>query len=246
MTDRLAELRAALMLLTRLPVWPGDAPPPVSHALWAFPLAGLAVGALALLVWQGAQLLDLPPVMAAVLALATMVLATGGLHEDGLADCADGLWGGRDRARRLAIMRDSRIGTYGTLALVLSLAIRGAGIVALGAGAGLALLLVSGASRAAPALLLATLPAARADGLGHAASAGAGAGGAAVAVGIAAACLLPFGLGGALLVGAGMAGLVLGFGRIARSRIGGQTGDVLGAAQQLAEIAGWIVLAALA
>lgn len=246
MTDRLAELRAALMLLTRLPVWPGDAPPPVSRALWAFPLAGLAVGALALLVWQGAQVLDLPPVMAAVLALATMVLATGGLHEDGLADCADGLWGGRDRARRLAIMRDSRIGTYGTLALVLSLAIRGAGIVALGAGAGLALLLVSGASRAAPALLLATLPAARSDGLGHAASAGAGAGGAAVAVGIAAACLLPFGLGAALLVGAGMAGLVLGFGRIARSRIGGQTGDVLGAAQQLAEIAGWIVLAALA
>ncbi|MFZ5750216.1 MAG: adenosylcobinamide-GDP ribazoletransferase, partial [Pseudomonadota bacterium] len=172
MTDRLAELRAALMLLTRLPVWPGDAPPPVSRALWAFPLAGLAVGALALLVWQGAQGLDLPPAMAAVLALATMVLATGGLHEDGLADCADGLWGGRDRARRLAIMRDSRIGTYGTLALVLSLAIRGAGIVALGAGAGLALLLVSGASRAAPALLLATLPAAREDGLGHAASAG--------------------------------------------------------------------------
>lgn len=250
MTDRLAELRAALMLLTRLPVWPGDAPPPVSRALWAFPLAGLAVGALALLVWQGAQVLDLPPAMAAVLALATMVLATGGLHEDGLADCADGLWGGRDRARRLAIMRDSRIGTYGTLALILSLAIRGAGIVALGAGAGLALLLVSGASRAAPALLLATLPAARADGLGHAASTGAGAGGgaggAAVAVGIAAACLLPFGLGAALLVGAGMAGLVLGFGRIARSRIGGQTGDVLGAAQQLAEIAGWIVLAALA
>ncbi|MFZ5751549.1 MAG: adenosylcobinamide-GDP ribazoletransferase, partial [Pseudomonadota bacterium] len=68
----------------------------------------------------------------------------------------------------------------------------------------------------------------------------------AVAVGIAAACLLPFGLGAALPVGAGMAVLVLGFGRIARSRIGGQTGDVLGAAQQLAEIAGWIVLAALA
>lgn len=248
MKARAGELRAALMMLTRLPVWPGEAPPPLARALWAFPLAGLAVGAVAMLVWQAAWALGLPPAMAAILALAALVLTTGGLHEDGLADCADGLWGGGDRARRLEILRDSRIGTYGALALILSLALRGAGLVALGAGGGLALLLVSGASRAAPALLLAVLPPARPDGLGHAASGGAGhtTRGAAIAAGLAGLCLLPLGLWAVLLVGLAMAALVLGFGQIARARFGGQTGDVLGAGQQLAEIAGWITLAALA
>src|SRR3546814_6586134 len=63
--------------------------------------------------------LALPPFAAAIIALAFAILVTGGLHEDGLADVADGFGGGHDKARKLAIMRDSRIGTYGVLALAL-------------------------------------------------------------------------------------------------------------------------------
>jgi len=247
MTVRLAELRAALMMLTRLPVWPGEAPPALSRALWAFPLAGLAVGAVAMLVWQGAGWLGLPPAMAAILALAALVAATGGLHEDGIADCADGFWGGRDPARRLEIMRDSRIGSYGALALVLSLALRGSGMVAAGAGAGLAILVLSAASRAAPAVLLVALPPARPDGLGRLAAGarGQGVAGALIAAGLGGLCLLPLGAVPALAVALAMALAVTVLALIARARIGGQTGDVLGTGQQIAEIAGWITLAAL-
>lgn len=247
MTSRLAELRAALMLLTRLPVWPGEAPPALSRALWAFPPAGLAVGAVAALVWSAAVALGLPGAMSAILAVTALAMATGGLHEDGLADCADGFWGGRDPARRLEIMRDSRIGSYGALALVLSLALRVSGMVAAGAGAGLAMLVLSGTSRAAPAVLLAALPPARSDGLGRRAAGGPGEAlpGALIAAGLGGLCLLPLGVATALAVAMAMVGAVTVLALIARARIGGQTGDVLGAGQQIAEIAGWITIAAL-
>src|SRR3546814_9783083 len=77
--------------------------------------------------------LALPPFAAAIIALAFAILVTGGLHEDGLADVADGFGGGHDKARKLAIMRDSRIGTYGVLALALVLAARGGSLAALAA-----------------------------------------------------------------------------------------------------------------
>ena len=91
----------------------------VAAAAWAWPLAGMAVGLLGaaaggLVLWLGVA-----PAAAAAIAIAAQIFATGALHEDGLADSADGLWGGWDKARRLAIMKDSRIGTYGVLALVL-------------------------------------------------------------------------------------------------------------------------------
>ncbi len=247
---RLAEVQLALMLLTRLPagVLPGP-PPGIGQAAWAFPLAGLAVGGvgaavLGLALWPG-----LPPVVAAGLALAAMVLATGGLHEDGLADCADGFGGGRDLAARLEIMRDSRIGSYGALALILVTGLRWqalAALAALGAWqAALALLALAALSRAVMPVLMAFLPPARPEGLGgHAARARSSDAVAALALGLALA-LVFIGPAAAFWAASAMALASLLMAWAAHRLIGGQTGDVLGATQQLAELAGLLAVLAL-
>lgn len=240
---RLAEVQLAVMLLTRLPAGRlGEPVPALGASVWAFPLAGLAVGAVGAAVLIAALAAGLAAPVAAGLALGAQMLATGGLHEDGLADLADGFWGGRERARRLEIMRDSRIGSYGTLALIVSVGLRWQAVAALAetpGRAGLALIAVAMTSRVASAMLLAVMPPARADGLGRSAS-GAGVQGALVAAALA---------GGPALFLAGMPGamavqalITLGLARLAKAKIGGQTGDVLGAAQQLAEIAALIAL----
>ena len=116
---RLDEARLALMLLTRLPVGRlKDPVPSLAEARWAYPLVGLVIGAIAWVAHHGALMLGLGPLPAALVALGAMVLVTGALHHDGLADFADGLGGGRDPDHRLEIMRDSRIGSYGALALI--------------------------------------------------------------------------------------------------------------------------------
>jgi adenosylcobinamide-GDP ribazoletransferase len=247
---RIAELRLAFMLLSRLPVGRLAEPaPPLAAAIWAFPVVGAAVGALGAGAFALGLAAGVPVAVAAGLALGVQVAATGALHEDGLADVADGFWGGRTPQRRLEIMRDSRIGSYGTIALVLALGLRWAAIAAvgagLGAGAAAAALVAAGmSSRAAPAVLLALLPPARADGLGRAAGAGASRRGAGVAALIAALPVLAVpGMFAALLAQAAAAA---GIARLARARIGGQTGDVLGASQQAAEIAALVCLAAAA
>lgn len=235
----------AFLTLTRLPVGQiaGEAPG-MAESAWAWPLVGALVGLIAALVHWAALALGLPPFMAAVLAVLALVLVTGALHEDGLADLADGFWGGRDPARRLEIMRDSRIGSYGTLALGFALLIR---VGALGSlppqMAGAALVGLSAASRAAMPVALWLMPPARGDGLGRAAG-GVAPGGvaAAVALGVALFALcLP---GSKLIALPVMAAAAAGLGLLARRKIGGQTGDVLGAMQQAAELAGWLVLAA--
>ncbi len=237
-----------MMLLTRLPAGRigGDAPG-LAASGWAWPLVGGLIGGLAAAVFGIAAWLGLPATMAALLALAAGALATGAMHEDGLADLVDGFGGGGDRAAKLRIMRDSQIGSYGTLALILSVGLRWAAITAL-AGTGLAVLALIGvaaASRAGLPLALSLMPAARDNGLGHMAARD-GAPGALIAVGIGAIFLLPLGLLPALIVGAAMACACLFLGRIALRQIGGQTGDVLGAMQQCAELAGWIAIVALA
>lgn len=245
---RAQEVQLAVMLLTRLPV--GDLPrpaPSLAASVWAYPLAGLVLGGLAGAVLAGALAVGLAPPLAAGFALAVQVIVTGALHEDGLADMADGIWGGRDVARRLEIMRDSRIGSYGVVALVLSLGLRWqvlAYLATLGpavAAAGLVALAMS--SRVAPGVLMAWLAPARSDGMGHRAA------GVQVPRVLAAAAL---GFGLPVLLGLPMApvllvqaGLVFGLGRLAQARLGGQTGDVLGASQQLAEIGGGLVLCAI-
>ena len=242
MDDLLRDLRVAACFLTRLPVpWPPDAPADaLARSMRLFPLAGAGIGLAAGLVWALALWFGAPALVAALLALAAQALLTGALHEDGLADVADGFGGGRSRERALEIMRDSRIGSYGTLTLVLSVGLRAAALAALAwdPRTGVAALAAAGAvSRATCTALLAWLPPARPDGLG------AGAGrprseAVFTALGLALClALLLLGLrhGLAALALAALAAWALA--GLARRRIGGQTGDVLGAAQQLAEVA---------
>jgi adenosylcobinamide-GDP ribazoletransferase len=185
-----------------------------------------------------------PLPLAAVLALLAATLATGALHEDGLADLCDGFGGGRDRARRLEIMRDSRIGSYGALALGFAVLIRVLALSSLSGSTGtLALIGLSAVSRAPLPLALWLMPPARHDGLGRAA-AGVGARRSLLAAG--------FGLGffalclpGALFALPVMALAAFGLARLAMARIGGQTGDVLGAMQVVTELVGWLCLSTL-
>src|SRR5579863_3553917 len=111
----------ALRFFTRAPLAAraGLAPLDINRIAWAAPVAGLAAGFMGALVLALSGRLGLPPLLCAGLATAALILATGGLHEDGLADAADGFGGGATRAAKLAIMRDSRIGAYGALALAL-------------------------------------------------------------------------------------------------------------------------------
>lgn len=239
-----ADLCVAVMLLTRLPV-PGRWPLRGARASWAFPLAGLAAVAPAVVLGAVALALGLPATVAAGLVLGVQMIATGALHEDGLADVADGFWGGYGPARRLEIMRDSRIGTYGVAALVLSLGLRWATLAALieSGGWGWAVCAVAALSRAAMPVMMRELPNARGEGLSAAVGAPPRA---TVAVGL----LLALGLGFAALgpmvlaVGVLMALVAVGVAALARAKIGGQTGDVLGATQQLCEIAGLVSLCA--
>ena len=241
------DLAVALGLLTRLPSgapeWrPGEA----ARASWAFPLVGAAIGALAGLAFLLARHLHLGAPLAALLALAAGIALTGGLHEDGLADTADGFFGGADRIERLAIMRDSRLGSFAVLALVLSLGLRAAALAEIGepVRALLALVAAHAASRALLPLAAAASRPARADGLGAAFGTPppAIAGAAAILGGLASLAALGPIRG---LVGFGVAGLAaLATAELARRRIGGYTGDVLGAVQQMGEIA--MLLAAAA
>ena len=202
-----------------------------------FPIVGALIGLLggggyALVFWLG-----VPPLPAAVVALATTIWLTGALHEDGLADVADGFGGGRTLEDKLRIMRDPRIGSYGALALILDLLARAGALAALaGPWTVAAALVVAGAvSRAALPPVMAMLPYARTDGL--AAAAGRPhplrATAAVLVAALIAALLLGEAAGAALLAGAGAAFAVA---CLARRQIGGHTGDVLGAVQQLTEI----------
>ncbi|MFS8038491.1 adenosylcobinamide-GDP ribazoletransferase [Xanthobacter sp. AM11] len=250
--DRIAtDLACALRFYSRLPLPAGRddaqafAAPNLDRIAYAIPLAGVVIGLVGGLVLLAATALKLPAFLAAALAVTALVLTTGAFHEDGLADTADGLGGGRDRAQRLAIMRDSRIGTYGASALGLALLLRIGAIEALVTASGplraaLTLVAAAAASRAAGILLLLALPPARSDGAG--AALGEPSPEAALACGLVAALvtaviLLPsFGVGA---VFAGLIGPLLALGvmmRLSGRLIGGQTGDVAGATQQVAEI----------
>lgn len=233
----LADLAAAFSLLTRLPV-PAISEAPSPRAAWAWPVAGAAIGAVAALAASAATALSLPVGVAAAIALVAAALLTGGLHEDGLADTADGLMGGRTKERRLEIMKDSRIGSYGTLALLLVTLVRWSALATLvAAGQHWAALIAAGAiSRAPMAVLIASLPNARGTGLAH--LTGQPPRNAVLGALVIAATFTFLSTGLALvpMVLAAAATTAL-LGRAAQQRIGGQTGDILGASQQLAEAA---------
>jgi adenosylcobinamide-GDP ribazoletransferase len=242
-----ADFLAATAFFTRLPVDPHAAGPwRLADSAWAFPFVGAGIGGVAALAFLMAQLIGLGSSPGALISVMAGLAVTGALHEDGLADTADGFFGGRDREEKLAIIRDSRHGTYGVLAIVLSVLLRAAALAAVGDAihAGLALVAAHAASRAALPVTMRGLPLARPDGLGAAAGTpGAAAAFAAALIGgaIALAALGPVRGAGALCLSGGM---VFAMAEIARRQIGGYTGDVLGAFQQIGEIV--ILLAASA
>src|ERR1700704_4824118 len=133
MNDGLDDLRTAVAFLTRLPMPPPTGPMPanVVRPQRMFPLVGAAIGGAVGLVCLGMRMMGVPDLAAAALALGASAILTGALHEDGLADVADGFGGGRDSAAKLEIMRDSRLGTYGALILMVSFATKLSALAAL-------------------------------------------------------------------------------------------------------------------
>ena len=238
----LPDLLSAFALLSRLPL--PDHNGTGAASAWAWPVVGAMLGAVAAVVATVALWLGLTPGVVAVLVLAAGALLTGGLHEDGLSDTADGLFGGWTRDRRLEIMKDSRVGSYGVLALVLVVLVRWSALATLlAAGEVWILVAVGTVSRAPMAVIMSALPNARGSGLSHAT--GRPSGVAALAgVGIAAVLAMTLLGWAAIPVLAVVAVVSALLAREATRRIGGQTGDILGAAQQLAEAAALAVLAA--
>lgn len=249
-------LLIALQFLTRVPIPQaiGFRPEWLQQCIRHFPAVGLVVGGLgALVLWAAAHLF--PAGVAVALAMVATILATGAFHEDGLADTCDALGGQVSRERALEIMKDSRLGTYGTVGLVAVLAIKGLalhGLVLRDFVAALAALpLAHAVSRAVPVLLLRTLSYAgdaehaKAKPMAMRAGSGAVAMAAvwsllAAAVGAAggwSGAALALALLAALMVALAMRGWLL-------RRLGGFTGDTLGAAQQLSEVAIYLVLLA--
>lgn len=243
--------QVALQYFTRLPV-PAMAdfdPDWLNHSARYFPLVGWVVGAITALafwlasgVWGGA--------VAAGLALAAGVLLTGAFHEDGLADTFDALGGSVQRERALEIMRDSRIGSYGSLALLLNTGLRWSALATLSAGLGaLALLLLHPAARGGAAALMCRLDYVRFDD-SKAKPVATPQSGAALR------WMLAFALLPALLLGwtallatfAGLVAVTLVHAwcrRWYRRRLGGYTGDALGACEQLGETAFVLAFAAV-
>lgn len=241
--DQLGLMAVAVQVLTRVPV-PAPFPPDgLRRAARYFPMVGIGVGLAAAAVLEAVRM-GWPAPVAALLSLGASVLLTGALHEDGLADCCDGLFGGATRADALRIMRDSRLGTFGVLGLGLVLGVWVGAVAALPAGAGW---IVLPAAHAAGRFWM-TLPpwmmaSARPDGVaGGLVGPGRWPGG----WDMAAAAL--FGLGPLLLLGAAAVPAALASGLVAaafllwvRRRLGGYTGDVLGAVQVVSATA--VVLA---
>ncbi len=242
-----AEFLIALRFLTRLPVPFVRTldPPALSQAMRMFPLAGALVGLMTGAALVLANLALLPQFFAAAAAMAVGALVTGALHEDGLSDVADGFGGGNSREQRLDIMRDSRIGAYGALALGLVILARASLFVALlELPLWHVIILVTGAAAFSRALMVdllwATRPA-RSDGLSVAAGRPSrntalfalGFGGLMAGIG-AGIVISPEAGVGALIAGGVMLALIR---NLAMRKIGGQTGDVCGAAQVLSELA---------
>jgi adenosylcobinamide-GDP ribazoletransferase len=236
-------LRAAVGFLTRVPAsspWDASA----TSLAW-FPVVGALIGLAGTMSYTVA-LLFLPPLLAAALATATLVVLTGALHEDGLADSADAWGGGSNREDALRILHDPAHGTYGVVVLVLVLLLRASAVAAMTASSALLLLPAAHAlSRTAMVGVLATTPPGRSTGLGAVYSTFASrrsavtalAGGLIIGLALAG----PIALALAAVVGAG-AWLVR---RLALRSIGGVTGDVLGAVEQVTETVVLVIGAAV-
>jgi adenosylcobinamide-GDP ribazoletransferase len=234
----ITDLRIGISLCTRLPIGPTSAigEGDVARASWTFPIAGLLVGLAGAIAYWLAVRVNVAPLPAAALALVVTLLLTGVMHEDGLADTADGL-GGKTREQRLEIMRDSRIGTFGACALAVSLMLRWSALADIAEPRIVALALICAhvAARACVPAFMHLVPPARADGL----SSGAGQPPfASVITGLLlgiVSLLLAFGPTGATITLLLLLIVALLLARVAIRQFGGQTGDVLGALEQVCE-----------
>jgi adenosylcobinamide-GDP ribazoletransferase len=239
----------ALTLLTRLPVagFNRSGAPDIARSVWAFPVVGLIVGFLGGIAYALACWIGMAPLLAASWTLVAMLLITGAFHEDGLADTADGFGGGQTRERKLEIMRDSRIGTYGAAALVLSLIVRVTALASFGhARHAVAALIVAGlVGRGAIVLVLLLLRPARSDGMAAALDVVPES---SFMLGLALTVIAPFFF---LSAGCAFLAVALGFGlafamsRLAYVQIGGHSGDMLGAVEIVVECAVISLIAAV-
>ncbi|WP_084421765.1 adenosylcobinamide-GDP ribazoletransferase [Henriciella litoralis] len=241
MKDELAKLGLAIQFLTRipLPIEPGYTPERMAGTPAYYPLVGAMIGGVCAGGFWLASL-GLPAGVSVVIALGVGLLLTGAFHEDGLADTFDGVGGGLTRETALLIMKDSRIGTYGTAALVVVLLLKAAALAAM-PGAVVIVALVAGhaLSRLSAVLVIATSRYVREEGTGKPVAAGLSLGALCVACLTGAltiafwSLLQPF---SAILCGLG--GLVIGhvlMRLVFEPKLGGYTGDTLGAVQQVSE-----------
>lgn len=241
---KFSDVGTAMSLLTRLPLAASwlDATR-MGHSIWAFPIVGLIVGLISGLTLAAMTYLGISNEIAAALALIVLVLLTGAMHEDGLADCCDGLGGGQDKSRALEIMKDSAIGAYGAIGLILAFSLRWSALSELAPVMPIAALVsASMLSRSALSFFMYLMPNARPDGLSKLVGRPTGSQTVmalliplvivVVLVGWSALTLIPL---------AFVASLPLAY--MATRKLGGQTGDVLGGIQQCVEIATLILLA---
>ncbi len=247
MAKLIEHLALTLAFFSRIPL-PKTLGSRISHnaklgeAAYLFPITGLIIALPIAFVWYFSSLY-LPSTLAAGLAIGTSLLITGGLHEDGFADCADGLGATPDKTKAMEIMRDSRIGTYGTLALILSVGLRWAALATLSPLIGIFAILISHSSaRSIMTIAMRFSNYAREDGLGRQASK-------ISSSNFILSMVIAFII--AIIFGsfAGIMAITLAtltawlFLKRLEQRIGGYTGDGLGAMQQIAEITILIFLA---
>jgi adenosylcobinamide-GDP ribazoletransferase len=234
---------ARYLTIVPVPGRAGSSPDALGRSAPWFPVIGLGIGLVLVVVDRVTQVI-FPLLLAGLITVTIWKLLTGGLHLDGLADCLDGL-GGRDAEHRLAIMRDSRIGAFGALGLILLLLLEIAAVTEMPAGVrARALLVVPTVARATAPLLARLFRPAKPEGLGAAFGAGVGALAAPIAILIAlvVAIVALRGLGIVVLIVAVTSALA--FTRFVARRVLGITGDVLGAAIEIAELAGLLTVSA--
>lgn len=249
----LHDIAACLGLLTRLPVKVQSelAMTRSAAATWAYPVVGLLLGVIGILVFSFGTWVGFGSLTSTVLVFGTLIVLTGAMHEDGLADSADGLWGGWTIARRLEIMKDSHIGVYGVCAVVICVLLKISIVASLFGvpSVGLALIGSAALSRAAMVALMYALAPARGGGLGKS-----------VGRPPLRSAWIAFGLASGFAIFAGaLIGLItvacamilatgiaaFGCARIAKAKVNGFTGDILGATQQVCEVAALLTFSAL-
>lgn len=234
------DLKIGILFCTRLPVLHSTTieGADLARASWAMPIAGALVGGIGAAVYALAYQLGLSSVTAAALSLAAVLLATGCLHEDGLADTADAFGGAHDPERKLAIMRDSRIGTYGACALIVSIILRWSALADIAEPWPLTMALIAAhvAARAALPTFMRLVPLARADGLAAGAAGISWENGSVAAVLGVIALAAAFGPIAAAVCFVLLVVAAIAVARLCISQVGGHTGDVIGALEQISEI----------